>query len=168
MPYLRRDERGWRIPLGKISTIIYEGLLADKDPTVILQRIQTTYPEKKTSIQTVRCMIIKIQGAKERRTPRDERGWLVPRAGSIARVVYDGMVRDEGYNEIIANIVAAFPGRRVSANTVNASSWRIRDSAPYSGLHKKGEKIQPRPRSAVFTKLAEASRTWQEQNASAP
>jgi hypothetical protein len=82
-----------------------------------------------------------------RRCIRDERGWLVPAKGTMARTVYDVLVAAEQCEEEFkAAVLAGFLG--TSANTVQATAWRIRRGSNqircsrrraqpgFSGLHK--------------------------------
>ena len=60
--------------------------------------------------------------------PRDERGWVVPTEGTMARTVYDVLVAAEQCEEEFnAAILAGLLG--TSTNSVQVASWRIRRGA---------------------------------------
>jgi hypothetical protein len=59
---------------------------------------------------------------------RDERGWLVPTRGTMARTVYDVLVAAEQCEEEFKSaVLARLLGTTV--NTVQATAWRIRRGA---------------------------------------
>ena len=64
---------------------------------------------------------------------RDEREWLVPAKGTMARTVYDVLVAAEQCGEEINYaFLARLLGR--STNTVQATAWRIRCGAKSTRL----------------------------------
>lgn len=55
------------------------------------------------------------------RCPRDERGWLIPRVGTVTRQIYDLLVQGKTRSEI----VQAFPTLKESP--LDARIWRIKN-----------------------------------------
>lgn len=53
--------------------------------------------------------------------PRDERGWIVPRAGTVTREVYDMMLEGRERDEIVA--LLGF----VDARNIDARIWAIKN-----------------------------------------
>ena len=61
----------------------------------------------------------------------DERGWLVPAEGTMARTVYDVLVAaEQSGEEFNSAFVAQLLG--TSANAVQATAWRVRRGAKSS------------------------------------
>ena len=78
------------------------------------------------------------------RSIRDERGWLVPAEGTMARTVYDVLVAAEQSEEDFnAAVLAQSLG--TSTNTVQATVWRIRRAAISARRGRRAKSFQPTP-----------------------
>lgn len=176
---LPRDERGWRIPGEGVSKVIYEGMVEGLDDFTILERAIAAFPERRTTINTIRVLAHRLRGARKI-IRRDERGWTVPLEKlSISRVVYEGLIAQKTYEEIVADCKLRLPDQHVTKHCVWGASARLRNGKRYDfGKPPKPPKpirvkpvkdneddLIPPKKTTRFSQMAEASLEWELRNA---